>query len=295
MTHMGRLVHALLATAAAVLIAAPTASAVFPGRNGVLATWGFCGNSTSCTGPKIKFVTAHGHFAGTLDPQNCRDGSDTGTGTVDCNDTDPAWSPDGRRLAFVRDDAIWVAGRDGSDLHAVPGTSGNHGAAPAWSADGKRLVFNRGSGLAVIDATGGTPVQILTSGHGASWSSSNRIAFARGSTGHENLFIVRPDGSHLRRLTSRGGSEPNWSPHASRLAFTRDRHVWTVHADGTHARRLIRLTSTAPVWSPDGHAIAFEGAFVFDGTPDLYVARLDRLSRPWKIGTSNAFDWQPRL
>lgn len=68
--------------------------------------------------------------------------------------------------------------------------------------------------------------------------------------------------------------------------------MWTVRADGTHARRLIGRTSGAPIWSPDGHAIAFEGAYGFEDTPSLYVARLDRLSRPWNIGTSEAFDWQ---
>ena len=68
---------------------------------------------------------------------------------------DPQWSPDGRRLAFVRDDEIWVIEADGSRLVKVTGhKAGTH--APRWSPDGKRLAFvsrRRGwSQVWVIDA-----------------------------------------------------------------------------------------------------------------------------------------------
>jgi dipeptidyl aminopeptidase/acylaminoacyl peptidase len=53
---------------------------------------------------------------------------------------DPQWSPDGRRLAFVRDDEIWVVEADGSRLTRVVGKPGA-GRDPRWSPDGKRLAF----------------------------------------------------------------------------------------------------------------------------------------------------------
>jgi dipeptidyl aminopeptidase/acylaminoacyl peptidase len=54
--------------------------------------------------------------------------------------SDPQWSPDGRRLAFVRDDEIWVVEADGSRLTKVAGKPGG-GREPRWSPDGHRLAF----------------------------------------------------------------------------------------------------------------------------------------------------------
>jgi dipeptidyl aminopeptidase/acylaminoacyl peptidase len=53
---------------------------------------------------------------------------------------DPQWSPDGRRLAFVRDEEIWIVEADGSRLTKVVGKPGG-GREPQWSPDGHRLAF----------------------------------------------------------------------------------------------------------------------------------------------------------
>ena len=69
--------------------------------------------------------------------------------------SDPQWSPDGRRLAFVRDDEIWVVEADGSRLTRVAGKPGG-GRDPRWSPDGHRIAFlsrRRGWGqIWLIDA-----------------------------------------------------------------------------------------------------------------------------------------------
>ena len=74
--------------------------------------------------------------------------------------SDPQWSPDGRRLAFVRDDEIWVVEADGSRLTRVVGKPGG-GRAPRWSPDGHRLAFlsrRRGwTQIWLIDAPGPAP------------------------------------------------------------------------------------------------------------------------------------------
>ncbi|MFL5673911.1 MAG: prolyl oligopeptidase family serine peptidase [Chloroflexota bacterium] len=54
--------------------------------------------------------------------------------------SDPQWSPDGRRIAFVRDDEVWVLEMDGSRVTAVAAKPGG-GRAPRWSPDGHRLAF----------------------------------------------------------------------------------------------------------------------------------------------------------
>ena len=69
--------------------------------------------------------------------------------------SDPQWSPDGHRLAFVRDEEIWVVEGDGSRLTRVVGKPGD-GRAPRWSPDGHRIAFlsrRRGwTQLWIIDA-----------------------------------------------------------------------------------------------------------------------------------------------
>lgn len=54
--------------------------------------------------------------------------------------SDPQWSPDGRRLAYVRDDEVWVMEADGSRVTRVVGKPGE-GRHPRWSPDGRRLAF----------------------------------------------------------------------------------------------------------------------------------------------------------
>ena len=70
-----------------------------------------------------------------------------GTGTAPVQITasekpvsDPQWSADGRRLAFVRDDEIWIVEADGSRLTRVVAKPGG-GREPRWSPDGHRLAF----------------------------------------------------------------------------------------------------------------------------------------------------------
>jgi dipeptidyl aminopeptidase/acylaminoacyl peptidase len=71
------------------------------------------------------------------------------------NVSDPQWSPDGRRLAFVREDEIWIVEVDGSRLTRVVAKPGG-GREPRWSPDGRRLAFisrRRGwSQVWIIDA-----------------------------------------------------------------------------------------------------------------------------------------------
>jgi dipeptidyl aminopeptidase/acylaminoacyl peptidase len=54
--------------------------------------------------------------------------------------SDPQWSPDGRRLAFVRDDEIWVVEVDGGRMQRVDGHPAGS-SAPRWSPDGRHLAF----------------------------------------------------------------------------------------------------------------------------------------------------------
>ena len=65
-------------------------------------------------------------------------------------DSIPAWSPDGAKLAFVRDGGIAVMNADGSNMHVIISS----GTFPAWSPDGTKLAYSAFGGIAVANADG---------------------------------------------------------------------------------------------------------------------------------------------
>jgi D-alanyl-D-alanine carboxypeptidase len=134
------------------------------------------------------------------------------------DDIFPAWSQDGRRIAYVdtRDGSrIRVMDRDGRHSHAI--TAGPEDEWPAWSPDGEQIVYEAGGVLLVIPDEGGEPVRVpipqirVTSF--PSWAPSDRIAFESDL----DLWSVRADGTGLRRLTSTSTEEsfPAWGPDGS--------------------------------------------------------------------------------
>jgi TolB protein len=308
----------LLAGAALALVLPTSASAAFPGANGPLAfSWtdrfeDELGLTPSTLKLSIDLARPGGH--GRRSVRSCMqvEGQpDEGDCSVEYRS--PAWSPDGRRLAFDAGTRLAVMRSDGTRFRLLRQHTSDDGE-PAWSPGGDRLVFS-GS-----DAAGGTAelyvlhlasgrVGRLTTGGGRSpaWSSRGRIAFTKGGgpvrPGTGAVYTVRPDGSGLRRLI-RPASDPAWSPRGTRLVFVRRRRALSslciARADGTGLSRMVTPGAenpALPAWSPDGRHIAYTG---FDG--NLVSQRLsDRRVRqvaPGGFSAEHSFgagasDWQP--
>jgi dipeptidyl aminopeptidase/acylaminoacyl peptidase len=222
-------------------------------------------------GSRIAFV-AHDGGQSDIYVMN-RDGSGLRqvTGTPD-NDDQPAWSPDGARIAFRRWNYIgtphdvWVVNADGTNARNLTADLPGEQRAPTWSprlADG-----------------------------------SVRVAFAHVTRGpaylRGQIYSVRDDGSDARAVTplddARLDDAPAWSPDGRSILFVRTggEHMgdlWLVDANGANARALMAASveppfeQRSPAWSPDGLLIAFTSSHEIIGNRSgdwqIYTVRAD--------------------
>jgi Tol biopolymer transport system component len=194
---------------------------------------------------------------------------------------EPAWSPDGTRIAFVsRRDGhshLYVMQADGTGTRRLTATA-REDQHPSWSPDGSRIVFGREGVVSVIPAGGGTARRVGTGSGNAvdpAWSPDGTMiayAFRNPGTPIREIYVMRADGTGIRRLTNLGNvsAAPAWAPDGRRIAFesnARDGHyeIYTVGLDGKGLRRVTRSASSdtlEPAWSPNGRELTFsrEGA-----------------------------------
>jgi len=172
------------------------------------------------------------------------------------DDDEPAFSPDGERIAFrsSRDGGgIFVMGRTGEAVRRV--TRG--GFNPSWSPDGTEIAFT--SGRMEINP--------------------------QNSEGATQLFVVSVNGGEPRRLTEEDAIQPSWSPHKRRIAFATRRFrdlrradIWTIPVDGGKATPLMDDPpyDWNPIWAADGQHIYFTSDR--GGTMNLWRIAIDEES-----------------
>ena len=167
------------------------------------------------------------------------------------DDSSPAWSPDGRYLAWSSEADVYVMKADGSAKRPVAATTLEE-LDPAWSPNGLELVYSTAGDLFAVPAAGGTPRQ-LTSGPAndrePDWSSRGEIVYASDTA----IFAVPAAGGAPRQLTAGipVDSSPSWAPDGLRLAFARasasGTDLYVATGGGTVARRLAR-DGAEPDW-----------------------------------------------
>jgi len=182
---------------------------------------------------------------------------------------DPAWSPDGTKVAFARwrdPRGIYVIDEDGSNETLLFGWS--QAKAPAWSPDGSRIVFTRRYGGQEKD------VELFPG-----WTLPAHPWW--------KLGLVRVEDRYFTELLCYDHSfSPTWSPDGKVIAYDSDYGLHLTSEDGSiggqsYDRSLHALSTdvrdTAPAWSPDGTRIAF--MFKQHDHWEVYVMNADGSNR----------------
>jgi Tol biopolymer transport system component len=158
-------------------------------------------------------------------------------------DRQPAYSPDGRRIAFTAlrgdNNDLWEITRDTGSLRRLTDHPG-HDWDPAFTPDGTRLIW-----------------------------SSNR-------TGNFEIWLADADGSGARQLSSDGvdAENPTATPDGSWIVYGSANParpgLWKIRSDGTQASRLVEGEAIHPEFSPDGRYALYFAARPGEG-PTLHV------------------------
>jgi hypothetical protein len=208
--------------------------------------------------------------------------------------SDPSWSPDGTKVAFVTNltgnyEIFTQSQENNFNLNQVTNNP-SFDADPAWSPDGTKIAFasDRDGNFNIYktnaDGSGtATPLTTDPARDGfPAWSpDGTKIAFESERDGNLNVYVMNADGSGQTPLTTDPASDgsPSWSPDGSRIAFRTNRlgdyDIATMNANGSGVLTIQVPGSFEqwPAWSPDGTKIAFQTNR--DGNYEIYAMKPD--------------------
>lgn len=135
---------------------------------------------------------------------------------------------------------------------------------------------------------------------GAIAFSSNR---ANPDALHTDIYVMKSDGSGVKRVTTQGGQKPDWSPDNTKIVYSTlatdadwcQTDIYSINVDGT-GLQIITVGGTDPRWSPDGTKIAFASARAENSNCnyDVYTMNTDgtNITRITTLG-GHSPDWSP--
>lgn len=231
------------------------------------------------------------------------------TGSRRYSSYEPAYSPRGKRIVFVRAFSqrdLWTMRGNGGAKRRLTSTRGEDESSPAWSPDGSEIAFEVDKPLTAqgiwIVGSDGRQARRLTTGSDShpTWSpDGSEIAFARSGA----VYSVPAAGGAPTQLTFPGSDsdgepyvdlDPAWSPVGSLILFASSRgdptetadqlDLWVMNADGSDVQRVTNTPSRDerdPAWSPDGRRIVYSGQGAFHGasSSQIYVSRANGTDR----------------
>jgi Tol biopolymer transport system component len=223
-------------------------------------------------------------------------------------DDNPAWSPDGARIVFEKDGALWSMRADGSDVLRLttPPTGAldvRQNGIPLPSSDG-RVLYSRYASpgpttLRIVNVNGSNDHE-LTVGSVPTWSANgSQVAFNVISGGTSDVYLISADGSQRRNLTNTPADHEDWpvlSPDGQQVAFISSNDGITImKTDGTGRTPLVRAGNVYQ-WSPDGSKIAYRSPRAGTNFLDVWVVNADGSGKRQLTDENfsvNAIRWSP--
>jgi Tol biopolymer transport system component len=219
-------------------------------------------------------------------------------------DAEPALSPNGREVAFLRFSTV---GRSSLLVKDLEGGRERRIAlrawGPAWSPDGRWIAYSRHNGIHVIEVSKlvdrrvamGTKRRFV---HSQTWSADGRRILYLGSRRYgrrEAIWSVRRDGSNAVRIgvLPRLADRIDWSPDRTRAVFNLAHRLFVLRLDGSGVRPLgprRRWQIAVPAWCRDGQTVVY--ASRQDGDWDLRAITTDGRSLG-KLTDNLGDDYEP--
>ncbi len=228
------------------------------------------------------------------------------TNTPTLGETDPAWSPDGSKIVFVRAGNVWVMNADGTGQVQITFTGGTNG--PSFTSDGLKIVFSAAGDVWIMNADGTSPVNLTGAGSGSApyvcgTSTAGTIVFnsnmdnvALGANGFE-IYTISVTGTNLTRLTNDTllDSAPGWSPDCQKIVWNNalpdgttfgQFDIFTMNADGTNP---VNITNSPEfdsfgAFSPDGQYIVWDA----NRNSDQDLWRMDAATGANQVNLTNS-------